>query len=127
MNQPIFGVKFIYISSGNHTTSPETTTRGWTCFRPACDTQKFRKDQYFGEADPGTAAQEKAFGGVSVPGGTEVWQTNKAREIIKVHVLILEFRSIGIQKMKSAALGSFDQEDLQGLSVAQQWHCRECS
>ena len=57
--------------------------------------------------------KETLLQGVSCPGKGEVWQTNRARELIKVHALIPELRKRhpDPDQMKFATLGSSDNEN----------------
>ena len=47
---------------------------------------------------------------MACPGKSDVWQTNRARQLIKVHVLIPELRTRQIDEMKFAALGAINVE-----------------
>ena len=103
-------VTTFYISPANNpwTSSPDIP-RGWTGPRPAGDRGKFRQDQYFIWADPELVRDlEEKLNSVREPGKDETWVKNKAREAIKVHVLIPAIQNLVPADMKFAGLGSVE-------------------
>ncbi|XP_063695418.1 uncharacterized protein LOC134826844 [Bolinopsis microptera] len=83
--------------------------RGWTGPRPVGDRGKFRQDQYNLGADPDLVRDIKEkIESVRHPGKDKNWHMNKAREIIKVHVLIPAIHNLEPADMTFAGLGSVE-------------------